>query len=636
MRFFGGLSLEETPKPSTSPANLNLLARKESVQALIPTTERGGTLKTKYKFLVLIGIATIVMTVWLGSASAFQSSAQDAPGIVKKNGFDLDIRSAGRQLAEETAALGNVVPADEISPVPGEDVVPQIHLRGGNVQVNDGSLDNIQIFSGFRPFVKFTQSETSVAAFGPNIVAAYNTSANQPLVQINPTTLAFTHRFGSGFSVSNDGGETWSTGFFPPVPGSIVTAGDPSLDVDRNGNFYFAGLGLDAANRLTIQTNKSTDGGRTWSDAVVVQQDNGGDKEWLAVGPDPVVKNRDNVYVTWESFQPPTSGQLRLGRSIDGGATWATKTIFAPAPNPNPMLPQDVVNYSNTYVDQITGTLYIPFLHFSNSNQDFIRILISDDAGETFRFATFNIAGALDPTLLPVTSAGEVIDCRSGGLRLTIHSGAPQPGRFGLRSFRNASRLVTQPAFAARNGRLYLAWDNSTSTIWGDPNSHSNILFMGSSDGGATWSSAIQVNPTVANDTQHVLPSLSIDTGGNDVHVGYYTQHADGTIDVDLANSHDRGDSFPADRTVRLTGSPMNLPPTNITLTATTSTNSDRTKAVCYALGEYMSVRSENGHTHVLWSDTHNTVTEPVNALDPISGQTHSQEDVVYQKVTAH
>ena len=590
-------------------------------------------MKTKHKFLVLIGIATMVMTVWLGSASAFQSNAQNAPGIVKKNGFDLDTRSAGRQMADEIATLGNAVPADEISPVPGQDVVPQIHLRGGNVQVNDGNLDNIQIFAGFRPYVKFTQSETSVSAFGPNIVAAYNTSANQPLVAGG----VFTHRFLSGFSVSNDGGETWSAGFFPPIPGSIFTAGDPALDVDRHGNFYFAGLGFNAAAppRFTIQTNKSTDGGRTWSDAVVVQQDDGGDKEWLAVGPDPAVKNRDNVYVTWTSFQP--SGlQLRFGRSIDGGATWTTKTIFAPPPNPNPVLPQNALQFSNTYVDQITGTLYIPFLHFSNSDQDFIQILISDDAGETFRFATFNIAGAPDPTLLPVTSAGELIDCRSGGGRLTIHSGAPQPGRFGLRSFRNASRLTTQPAFAARNGRLYLAWSNSTSLIFGDQNSHSNILFMSSSDGGATWSSAIQVNPTVANDTQHVLPSLSIDTGGNDVHVGYYTQHADGTIDVDLANSHDRGDSFPADRTVRLTGSPMSLPPTNITLTATTSTNYDRTIVACYALGEYMSVRSANGHTHVLWGDTHNIVTEPVNALDPISGQTHSQEDVVYQKVTAH
>jgi hypothetical protein len=30
-----------------------------------------------------------------------------------------------------------------------------------------------------------------------------------------------------------------------------------------------------------------------------------------------------------------------------------------------------------------------------------------------------------------------------------------------------------------------------------------------------------------------------------------------------------------------------------------------------------------------------NTLTEPTNALDPISGQTHPQEDVFFQKVKA-
>src|SRR3989449_9880292 len=85
----------------------------------------------------------------------------------------------------------------------------------------------------------------------------------------------------------------------PIVPGSIATFGGPVGAVDRHGTFYYAGLGADASARTTIQVNRSTDGGHTWSDAVVVQQDNGGDKDWMAVGPDPGSKNRDNVYVTW-------------------------------------------------------------------------------------------------------------------------------------------------------------------------------------------------------------------------------------------------------------------------------------------------------------------------------------------------
>ena len=555
------------------------------------------------------------------------------PGHVRKNGIDVDLRSFGRTIGDDLAEHGTQVPVDETSPVPGQSVVSQIQLRGPNVHANDGSLDNIQIFAGFRPFVKFTQSETSVAAHGQNIVVTYNTSANQPLVQVGGS-LFFTHRFLSGFSVSHDGGETWTSGFLPPVPGGIITAGDGVVAKDRHGNFYFAGLGTNASGQFTVQTNRSTDGGGTWSDAVVVQQDNGGDKEWIAVGPDPSDHNRDNVYVTWTSFQP-TGSQIRFGRSTDGGATWTTKTIFAPTPDPNPVNPQNAVQFSNPYVDPITGRLYVPFARFSNSDVDFIQILASDDAGETFSFLDFNVPGAPDPTLLPVVQPGELIDCRSGGRRLTIHSGPDVGGRFGLRSFVQATRLTIQPAFAVRNGVLYLAWSNSTSPVFGDPNSGSNVMFIRSEDGGATWSAPIQVSPSVAGDTHHVLPSLAIDRDANDVHVTYYTQHGDGTVDLDMANSHDRGDSFPGDRAVRISGASAPLTPSNIRLTANTSTNYDRTIVPCYCLGEYQGVATANGTVHTVWGDTRNTVAEPVNPLNPLSGQTHAQTDVFFQKVKA-
>ena len=124
------------------------------------------------------------------------------------------------------------------------------------------------------------------------------------------------------------------------------------------------------------------------------------------------------------------------------------------------------------------------------------------------------------PTLLPVTQPGELTDCRSGGVRLTIQDPASiQAGRFRLRSFMNATRLTLQPAFAASNGRLYLAWSNSRSLIFGAPNSNSNIMFMRSADGGNTWSAPVQVNPTVSTDTHHVLPALSLGPDGKSAHV---------------------------------------------------------------------------------------------------------------------
>ena len=562
------------------------------------------------------------------------SIAQSPTGFVSKLGVEIDVRSGGRILQDELG-VGSVILPDSASPVGGGSTVPQIQLRGGNVQVNDPSQDYIQIFPFFRPFVRATQSEVSAAAFGRNIVATYNNSTGLHLIP-NPSGpgLIVDRVQLSGFSVSNDGGQTWTSGFMPPSAGASETFGDPSVGVDRHGVFYFANLAADAAHG-TIQVNKSIDGGNTWSDGAIVQEDDASDKEWLAVGPDPVNRNRDNVYVTWTSFQPAAC-ELRFGRSTDGGATWTAKTIFVPTADANPTHPTNCLQFSNPVVDQVTGTLYVPFLRFSNADQDFIQMMISDDAGDTFRFATFNIPGAPSPTVMPVTQPGELTACGGTNIRLTIHGTAnPGPGRFGYPRYINASRMTLQPAMAARNGTLYLAWSNSTSLIFGDAAGNSNVLFIRSNDGGQTWSAPIQVNPS-AGDKHHVLPSLAIDNNPNSVHITYYTQHANNTVDLDMANSHDGGISFPDDRTARVTSTSMNLPPTNIPLSNAPSfsaTNFDRQIAVCYALGEYQSVSTANGSVYVGWGDTRNQITEPVNALDPISGQTHSQEDVFFQKV---
>jgi len=199
--------------------------------------------------------------------------------------------------------------------------------------------------------------------------------------------------------------------------------------------------------------------------------------------------------------------------------------------------------------------------------------------------------------------------------------------------------MTLQPAIAARNGKLYLAWNNSTSLSYGDPAAKSNILFTTSQDGGATWAAPLVVDPLLSTDIQHVLPSLAIDEDPNDVHISYYTQHSNGTVDLDMANSHDGGSSFPAGRTVRVTSTSFNLPPTNIRIPIASNpfqaTNYDRQIAVCYALGEYQSVTTANGSVYVGWGDARNLITEPINSLDPISGQTHSEQDVFFQKVKA-
>ena len=86
---------------------------------------------------------------------------------------------------------------------------------------------------------------------------------------------------------------------------------------------------------------------------------------------------------------------------------------------------------------------------------------------------------------------------------------------------------------------------------------------------------------------------------------------------------------------MRVTSTSFALAPTNIPLPTATNpfatTNYDRQIQQCYDLGEYLSIRSANNTLFALWGDGRNTVKQPVNPLDPISGQTHPQEDVFFQ-----
>jgi|SRR5215475_11753355 len=101
------------------------------------------------------------------------------PGPPSKSGGDLDLRSAGRfvrdhaaghvWLGAETVATSSLSVTTAATPLPGP-----------NTQVNDPALDNIQIFPSFAPFLHYTQSETTVAAAGSNIVVVTTIPPESP------------------------------------------------------------------------------------------------------------------------------------------------------------------------------------------------------------------------------------------------------------------------------------------------------------------------------------------------------------------------------------------------------------------------------------------------------------------------
>lgn len=263
---------------------------------------------------------------------------------------------------------------------------------------------------------------------------------------------------------------------------------------------------------------------------MTVALDPGSDKEWIAAGPDPLRPGQDNVYVTWTSFGANNS-VLKLGRSTDGGQTWSLSTIFTP-PNTAALAP--FIQFSNPVVDFSTGRLYVPFLAIGQSDQDFFRVLASDDGGLTFQLLNFNVPGAPDPQAFPNITPGTLADCgTSGGFRLVLRSGPNLGGGrrvmvgnsvVTLPRFRNATRLVSQPSFAATHGRLFIAYNASNSAIFGHPNSTSDIRLLFSPNAGASWTNPVTIAEATAANPQHVHPAISVDPEGERVAVGFYTQ----------------------------------------------------------------------------------------------------------------
>jgi len=605
---------------------------------------------------------SLVAVAFLGLALNVATAQAPVPGFVNKKNYRIDVRSSARILADAVKSSNQSAAANAAAPLNAAGLLsgyrmgpdwfgPSLERVGGNVMVNDPNFDNIQIFPNTRPFVHTTESETALASSGSGIAAGYNSSASA-IVAPAPTGggLVFLQLLFTAYSFSNDGGKNWTSGFVPPVPGSAFTFGDPSMAVGPNGTIYYASLGADALGNSIVQMNKSTNGGMTWSPGVTVATDSGSDKEWIAVGPD------GTIYITWSSFQTDGSVQLRLAKSTNGGDTWTQKIVYAPIADPaHPKLPQDQLSFTVPTVDWKTGTLYIPFVHFSASDQDFIRILISDDGAKTFHFAKFNIPRAPLTTVLPITQAGDLDECGAslpasepvvlGGaapqpqfipnVRLAIHSGKNVGGSYtGLPRWVNSARMNPQPGFAVRNGILYLAWVDSRRTTVADLNAGSDVWFIRSDDGGKTWTKRIKVNPANKFDLYHVEPSLAIDDGDS-VHIAYYTQHQSGRYNVDLANSVDRGKSFPSSRLLRVSTVSSMIPPTNVPLPLSNNpyntTNYDRVVAQCYDMGEYLAVKSTEHSVTTVWGDDRRLIRQPVSQFDPLSGKVHSQQDVFFQ-----
>jgi hypothetical protein len=254
-----------------------------------------------------------------------------------------------------------------------------------------------------------TQVEPDSFAYGNTIVATFQTG-----------------RFVNGGGASNiawatstDAGRHWVTGV---LPGTTVNEGgpwarisdpsvayDPLHDVWMISTLGFGTPSSPSGSPSAILTSRSTDGGLTWQSPVTTSFGVIYDKNWITCDTWPSSPHYGNCYTEWDDNGQ--GNRLLMSTSTDGGLTWGPAT--PPGGLPSGLGGQPVV--------QLSGTVIVPYY---TGNE--IRVFRSMDGGANWTSSTsvspvndHNVAGGLRTSALPsaeVDGQGRVYvawqDCR--------------------------------------------------------------------------------------------------------------------------------------------------------------------------------------------------------------------------------
>jgi hypothetical protein len=289
-------------------------------------------------------------------------------------------------------------------------------------------------------------------------------------------------------ATSFDGGATWEE---VVIPGLSECSGndefgrvaDPWLAFASNEDLYSVALsgadfGEPAAQAILV--SKSTDGGRTWGDAVTVADDPGDDKPSIAADPDDPCL----VHVGWTRFNDEGPGETLHSRTTDCGESWSEpQVIFANSP------PAGGIQF----IGLPDGTT---LAFFEVQFEGVIYVMRSTDKGATWPGEPKEIIRRGIQSK-PVTPDGDDI-IRSGHTLFDV-------------------------AVDRESGYVAAVW---VQFFQGAPlTSPGQVAFSSSTDGGLTWTDSVRIDKTPTSDEftleQAFTPSVEISDDGT-IGVTYY------------------------------------------------------------------------------------------------------------------
>lgn len=363
-----------------------------------------------------------------------------------------------------------------------EDVSVQA-APGENQRVNDPSQD---VDGG-------TQSETSVAVNGANIIVSFNDADFDN---------------GSGYSYSTNGGATFTHKRIPRF-GTGFNLGDGVVAFGPNNEVYYSTLAVTAGGRGLVAVCRSTDNGATFQTPVDAMTTASSasvqpDKSWLSVDRGATSPNKGNVYVTWTHFTQSNGGFIMLSRSTNGGTSFETPVRLSPQDGSYDVQGSMPVAAPN-------GDLYVAYydVHAPNENGA-ISIVKSTNGGTSFSApqtaVAFNAVGT-------ATGGGTV-------------------------------RTNSFPVIATdNNGGIHIVY-NGVAAVPGPD--RADIYHIRSTDGGATFSAPKMLNDD-DTDTTQLMPFVAV-AGNGTIGVKWWDRRNDPAndllTDVYMTVSTDGGATF--------------------------------------------------------------------------------------------
>lgn len=321
-----------------------------------------------------------------------------------------------------------------------------------------------------------TQSETAlVLGSASDVISGYNDSGS---------FLGGARKF-TGFSTSANAGSSWTDGGTLPTSDS-GDAGDPVLSRNTTtGRIYLSTLAFTGTG---MQMFRSDNDGATWLPPVNCAPGMTGeqDKDWNTVDNFAGTGN-GNLYVVWRAFSSGATDGIRFIRSTDNGNTFTPSTGILIAG-------QGAFNVQGAFVTVGTDhSVYVFWLDQSagGGTPNILRMRKSIDLGVSFGSTT---------TIATLNGTGV-----NGDLSLVA----------GFRS-NSFPQVVVNPV----SGNLYIVYNDLAGV------DHGNIFVRQSTDGGGTWSPAIQVNNDSTTRAQY-MPAIAVKPDGSGLSVSWYDNRDD-------------------------------------------------------------------------------------------------------------